>query len=118
MAELAAELFAHECCLSGEGKWDSGVCCAAAAIVSTRMGVRMSYAARSLCLVQRISTTISVKITGTMATPAATYKHVIGQAQSVARAGYSSGHTLPVMLFSEVFFSLDLVNLVYNNNRN
>ena len=27
MADFAAELFAHECCLSGEGKWDSGVCC-------------------------------------------------------------------------------------------
>ena len=27
MADYAAELFAHECCLSGEGKWDSGVCC-------------------------------------------------------------------------------------------
>ena len=27
MADCAAELCAHECCLSGEGKWDSGVCC-------------------------------------------------------------------------------------------
>jgi hypothetical protein len=25
---------------------------------------------------------------------------------------------MPGMLFSEVFFSLDLVNLVYNNNNN
>ena len=27
MPDCAAELCAHECCLSGEGKWDSGVCC-------------------------------------------------------------------------------------------
>ena len=32
--------------------------------------------------------------------------------------GYSSGHPMPGILLSEVFFSLDLVNLVYNNNRN
>jgi hypothetical protein len=32
--------------------------------------------------------------------------------------GYSSGHPMPGILLSEGFFSLDLVNLVYNNNRN
>ena len=37
---------------------------------------------------------------------------------SVLTTGYSSGHTLPVMFVSEVLFPLDLVDLVYNNNRN
>ena len=36
----------------------------------------------------------------------------------LAVKGYSSGHPMPGILLSEVFFSLDLVNLVYNNNRN
>ena len=35
-----------------------------------------------------------------------------------ATNGYSSGHPMLGSLLSEVFFSLDLVNLVYNNNKN
>ena len=34
----------------------------------------------------------------------------------VMALGYSSGHPMPGTFLSEVFFSLVLVNLVYNNN--
>ena len=35
-----------------------------------------------------------------------------------APRGYSSGHPMPGILLSQVVFSLDLVNLVCNNDRN